>query len=143
MKESYTLIFKWTVSRRRDTYGYNICSLYIDGEKVASCNGGGYDMKGTVLGIWMKFEFSNLIKGLKCNYGSGDETKGFYGLRFYDLNNKSINEYVEGGKFYLDGECGFESMVRILNAVGYEIRYVHGTKNESIYLIMEGDLCQK
>ena len=74
MKDEYTLIFKWTVSRGRDTYGYNICSLFVDGEKEASCNGGGYDMKGTVLGVWMEFEFQKLIKGLKCNYGSGDNT---------------------------------------------------------------------
>lgn len=44
------LQFKWTISRGRDTYGYNICSLYVDGKKVSGCSGGGYDMMGTCLG---------------------------------------------------------------------------------------------
>lgn len=42
------LEFKWSVSRARDTFGYNICSLWIHTdagrEKVASACGGGYDM---------------------------------------------------------------------------------------------------
>lgn len=48
-----TLEFKWTVSRGRETYGYNICTLFVDGSKVAACNGGGYDMQGTSLGDWV------------------------------------------------------------------------------------------
>ena len=39
-----TLKFKYTTSRGRDSYGYNICSLWVDGEKKASTCGGGYDM---------------------------------------------------------------------------------------------------
>jgi hypothetical protein len=48
-----TLEFKWSVSRGRETAGYNICSLYVDGVKAANCNGGGYDMKGMALGTWI------------------------------------------------------------------------------------------
>ena len=35
------LTFKWTVSKGRETYGHNICTLFVDGKKIASCNGGG------------------------------------------------------------------------------------------------------
>ena len=44
------LEFRWTTSRARDSYGYNRCTLYAGRDKVASTCGGGYDMKGTVLG---------------------------------------------------------------------------------------------
>jgi len=56
-----TLEFKWTVSRARDTEGYNICSLYVDGQKVSSCNGGGYDMKGTALGNWIARAYADRL----------------------------------------------------------------------------------
>ena len=48
-----TLEFIWTVSRGRETYGYNICSLYSNGVKVSSCNGGGYDMQGVCLANYL------------------------------------------------------------------------------------------
>ena len=60
-----TLEFKWTVSRGRETYGYNICSLYVDGHKAASCNGGGYDMKGTAFGRWLAREYASRLYALK------------------------------------------------------------------------------
>jgi hypothetical protein len=60
-----TLEIKWTVSRARDTHGYNICTLYVDGRKAAACNGGGYDMKGTVLGNWLASAFADRLLKLK------------------------------------------------------------------------------
>lgn len=67
--------FKWTVSRGRDTYGYSICSLYIDGEKVTMCNGGGYDMEGTCLGHWLAAHARDKLLQL---------TDTFPGLSFHD-----------------------------------------------------------
>lgn len=64
-REGMTLEFKWTVSRGRDTYGYNICSLFVDGVKRAACNGGGYDMEGTSLGNWMQKEFKEELLALR------------------------------------------------------------------------------
>lgn len=61
----HTLEFKWGVSRGRDTYGYNICSLYVDGRKAASCNGGGYDMKGTCLGNFIASAYTDRLVQLK------------------------------------------------------------------------------
>jgi len=61
------LEFKWTVSRGRDTDGYNICSLYVDGRKVASCNGGGYDMKGTALGNWIAKAYADRLRKLRLS----------------------------------------------------------------------------
>jgi len=111
------LTFKWGVSRGRYTYGYNICSLYVEGKKVASCNGGGYDMKGTCFGDWIEKEFQEQLKTLNL-----DE---FYGLQEYD------------GKRILDGACGFSSMERILKALGYKLTYLRhaGGKNDELYLV--------
>lgn len=57
--------FKWTVSRGRDTYGYNICTLYVDGLRVARCNGGGYDMKGTCYGDFLARNFAARLNSLQ------------------------------------------------------------------------------
>ena len=59
------LEFKWTVSRGRDSYGYNICTLRADWRLAARCNGGGYDMKGTNLGNWLASEFAGRLLRLK------------------------------------------------------------------------------
>ena len=156
-----TLRFKWTVSRGRDTYGYNICSLWIDGQKVSSCNGGGYDMKGTALGDWMALEFKDKLVTL---------TKEFYGLSFHDPNydpskaiiaGQTVEEREKEGKsigleryqaFHgasskiptdkhiiplLHGACGFSSMERVLNAIGYKLEYIDGATNYDIHLLTE------
>lgn len=128
------LEFRWTVSRGRETYGYNICSLWVDNSKVASCTGGGYDMAGTCLGEWMASAFLEQLKKLRANYGSRDTAKGFYGLRFW-RGNKAVRKYKEGDKVALDGGCGFESMRRILNKIGYTIREVASTTNRTTFLV--------
>lgn len=102
----YSLEFKWTVSRGRDTYGYNICSLYVNGKKAYSCNGGGYSMDGTCLGDWMEKEFQDELKTL--------DVEKYYGLRKYD----------DGDVIYVDGACGFSSMKRILEALGWELQKI-------------------
>ena len=131
-----TLKFKWTVSRGRETYGYNICSLWIDRQKVSSCDGGGYDMKGTALAKWMKEEFYEQLKKLRANYGSGDNTGGFYGLSFYNKKRqKRQKTWSKNCTVGLDGGCGFSSMERILNKLGYKLNYIDGIANQTIYTL--------
>ena len=83
------LKFKWTVSRGRDTYGYNICSLFVDGVKVAACNGGGYDMQGTSLGTWLAGAYKDRLLKLKTE---------FYGLTFH-------NPTFDAGKAIIGKDC--------------------------------------
>ena len=72
-----TLFFKWTTSKARDTYGYNICTLKDSrNNKLASTCGGGYDMKGTCLGDFINTYFYDEIRKLN----SAD----FYGLTHYE-----------------------------------------------------------
>ena len=66
-----SFLFKWTVSRGADTYGYNICTLYINGDRVASCSGGGYDMQGTCLGDWIEAQFPEELKRLEPSWTEG------------------------------------------------------------------------
>ena len=154
------LEFKWTVSKGRDTYGWNICTLYADGIKVARCNGGNYDMKGTCLGLWAEVAFKEELLKLKTS---------FYGLTFHDPNYDPSKEVIEGdtiaerekqGKslgleryqaFYgasnkiptekhiiplIDGACGFSSVEQILTAIGYELEWVKTrSKNQSLYKV--------
>lgn len=61
-ERTIVLQFRWTVSRGRETYGYNICTLLADGVRVAACNGGGYDMKGTALGNFIAANFADRLR---------------------------------------------------------------------------------
>lgn len=137
--------FRNTTSRGRDTYGYNICTLYINGEKVSSCNGGGYDMRGTALGNWMEVQFTEELKGLKAHSNKQNHelvrtgrAKGFYGLFFLAPNEAygSRAKWKEGARVHLDGGCGISEMQKILNAIGYGMRYIPTRKkNDALYMI--------
>jgi len=95
----HKLVFKWGVSKGRDTYGYTICSLYVDDKKAASCNGGGYDMKGTCLGDWVARRFRKELVNLEIPLGirNGKEVQEYYGLSFHDPN-------YDPGKAVIDGK---------------------------------------
>lgn len=60
-----TIEIKWGTSKGRDTYGYTTCSLYMNGKRLAACNGGGYDMRGTVLGRFLGLVFAPELVALK------------------------------------------------------------------------------
>ena len=147
----YNLKYKWTSSRARDSYGYNVCTLLVDGEKVGRCNGGGYDMTGTSLAQWVETNFKNDLLKLK---------EEFYGLSFHDPNwqpSKEIIEREEKGlslgleryqDFYkqssklptdkhtipqINGSCGVSSVERILNAIGYSYSCID--YDSGVYLV--------
>lgn len=158
----YRLTFKWTVSRGRDTYGYNICSLWVDGNKVSSCNGGGYDMKGTAFGNWveeawqdelqakggmyadtfyeadMKGEFIGRFDKPEAHGPTGwiqaPESDRFYGMSAYCAFNGTGWKIV---KVHLDGACGFESIRKIVQHLGLDIQYVAETKNTTSYIMAD------
>lgn len=56
---------KWGTSRGRDSYGYTTATLYHCGRRVAGCNGGGYDMRGTVVGNWVAATFPDELRAIK------------------------------------------------------------------------------
>ena len=182
MKE-HLLEFKRTVSRGRDTYGYNICSLYVDGHKVSSCNGGGYDMQGTALGDWIARIFKDDLLKLEIPMSrrNGQDVQEYYGLSFHDPNynpgsyvpepdgiltheedrGKTVDQLEKEGKslgldryqaFYrasssvpterhtvplIDGACGMSSVEKIINAIGFELAYLKGRTNITLYRMVE------
>lgn len=107
MEKEYLLRTNWTVSKARDSYGYNICSLYDvnKGGKVSSTCGGGYDMRGTVLGSWITREFKEeLLQWPK------EKVEDHYGL------------FIREGKVWCNGACGESSMLNIMNTLGYDYK---------------------
>ena len=128
------LSISWTVSRGRDTYGYNICRL--DSRQSGSrykCMGGGYDMVGKVFGDWLECEYqrelvSHVESLPKIPYGNGKRLQiseeinpSYYGLTIR-----------EDGSVSLDGACGFDSMRRIANALGLEIEYERNRRGNTV-----------
>lgn len=121
------LVITWSISRGRDTYGYNICRL-DDREtgKRYRCNGGGYDMIGTVFGDWLEDYYQDdlmaKVKELMTNPEAfedcGYSVSGY--LKFNDLYGMTYNTHK--GKVELDGGCGISSMIHIAEALGLEVQ---------------------
>ena len=147
----YNLKFKWTTSKAQDSYGYNVCTLLVNREKKARCNGGGYDMQGTCLGDWIAKEFEKGLLKFK---------QDFYGLTYHNPNWQPTDETIEKEKkdgfvglaryqdFYkqssklptekhtipqIDGACGFSSVEKILNNLGFKISLID--YDSGVYLV--------
>lgn len=140
MEKTTVLKFKYGTSRGRDTYGYTIVTLYANGERVARTCGGGYDMRGTCLGFFIKKNYLERLKTLKGNRGSLDDGTGYYGLTFYKQNGEkfeNIKEYQNGASVSLDGACGESCMVRIADAIGIKLESVQLEPNDWGYILTD------
>lgn len=128
------LSLSWSVSRGRDTYGYNICRLDSrNSGRRYKCMGGGYDMIGTVFGDFLESEYQDQLRALvaplpKVQYGSTswlqiaeDINPSFYGLTIRP-----------DGHVSLDGACGFSSMRRIAEALGLSVEYELNKKGHAV-----------
>lgn len=122
MKTIHRLEISWSVSRGRDTYGYNICRLDDSVNRHRfRCMGGGYDMIGTVFAEWFQTYYPEKLKALlagrkteDCNYS----VKGYVRIpEFYGLT------FTPEGEPRLDGGCGIESMRRIVEACGFDVEW--------------------
>jgi len=126
-----TLEIKWTVSKGRNTYGYNICSLYENGTKQTSCNGGGYDMQGTCLGEWINKNYKDRL----CKLYSPN----FYGLKFIKKTKTGkyiyLKRYTKDCEIVLDGACGESSMLKIARAIKLAMKQTKTTKNTTVFIV--------
>lgn len=122
MKKIKRLALSWSVSRGRDTYGYNICRLddTSTGDRF-KCMGGGYDMVGSVFGSWLEACYQDRLVKLRdrasCFFKTGEMTR---------VNDRADRLYgmayiVEDDRISLDGACGLECMIRIAEAIGLEV----------------------
>lgn len=122
MKNIKRLALSWSVSRGRDTYGYNICRLddTSTGDRF-KCMGGGYDMRGTVFGEWLAANYQPELLALKDRASyvfplegaprPANREDSFYGMSYHE----------KGERVSLDGSCGLECMIRIAEAIGLEV----------------------
>jgi hypothetical protein len=136
--KTFILHLSWSVSRGQDTYGYNICRL-DDSEtgKRYRCNGGGYDMVGTVLAQWLQDRFQDRLKELShrahatYDFHTSPRTRednprpdALYGLACLlglSYSDKKKGEYPS---MQIDGACGVSSVERVAEAIGLTIRYM-------------------
>jgi len=111
----------WGISRGMDTYGWNICraSSRQSGKVYRTC-GGGYDMVGTVIADWFEAEHQNeLLELVKSR--QDQLTDAGYTVSGYKYINGLCGLVVRpDGSVSLDGGCGIESILRIINACGYD-----------------------
>lgn len=131
------LSISWSVSRGRDTYGYNICRLddRNNGKRYRTC-GGGYDMVGTVFGAWLQDVYQERLQEF-CDFHKDDLIDCCYSVGGYFRlpNLYGLTLKVEAGgktKVTLDGACGIESMRRIAEAIGLEVQWEGNRKGHTI-----------
>lgn len=124
------LEFRWSTSRNPKTYGYNVLTLRMNGEKIASCNGGGYNMTVTCLGEFIAKKFPEELKKLK--------PKESRGLSFYKPSEKgyrSLKKYAPGVRIAIDEACVKNSMIIVLNKIGFNFVPVYEYRNVSCYVL--------
>jgi len=128
VKTEYVVV-RWTTSKGRDTYGYNICSMLIDGNKEFSCNGGGYDMTGTVWADFIKSRFLGKLKKLNASK--------FYGLRFYNTKRQKCQNTWTGEhvNVSLDGACGMMPMETIMDKLKIKREFIVRNKNQELFCV--------
>ncbi len=141
------LEFVWSTSKAELTYGFNICTLLVDGQKVTSTTGVGYDMKGTALGNWLEKEFQQRLLEISERADTAYTYQQSGGYRLSEENNERnqrdslygmyLYRDVDGNptRVSLDGATGMESMRRILNAIGRDLRYLSENKKRNIYML--------
>jgi len=122
------IAISWSTSHGRDTYGYNICRADSrqSGTRYRTC-GGGYDMIGTVIGKYFAAEHQQELRDLCAKqemrpYGSTTSKH----CDLYGMFQRA------DGSVYLDGACGIESMIRIIEACGYEVQREGNKKGHTV-----------
>lgn len=136
MQTIHKLTISWTISKGRDTYGYNICRLdhSITGKRY-KCMGGGYDMVGDCLG---QFVTDYLQADLMALADQSYYTVGLVGSsvshREGGNNLYGVYAYYKDGQLVrvsVDGSCGVDSVRRIVEAMGYEFESVYNKRKQA------------
>lgn len=132
---------KWSVSRGRETYGYNICTLTDTSTgKRFRWDGGGYDMLGAAFGEWLQETHGNALAAIYQDaysfYTNGIRTDGTSPNRHYGM---VVYMRPDGGVKHvsLDGACGLESMRAIAKAIGLSVKSTVNRKGNVTGFIVE------
>lgn len=162
MKE-YSVKLRW--GRDKES-GYDSMTCYADGKKRGRCIGGGYDMKGAAFGIFVESEFAERLRtGIKSKlYGLTFHDPNFDpGKAPVAPTGETVAELEAAGKSLgleryqavyaasspvpterhtvpsIDGACGFDSVERIINAIGGTVKHVPTRGNNSEYVVTMPD----
>jgi len=116
------------------------CRVYENGNlcKGATAGGCGYDREGQAFSNWMikQPDIAEGIKHLTANSGSMDKPGGYYGLSHYNQKTKKHQKRAnKNTRSMIDGGCGFSTMIRIMNALGYKVTYAGATKMSNFYIV--------
>lgn len=114
------LALSWSVSRGRETEGYNICRL-DDNEtgKRYKTIGGGYDMIGTVIGQLIADQYQDRLQSF---VNANKDKLQPYGVTSWQQLPEHYGLFVKSnGSVSLDGACGLDCMIKIAKNIGVDI----------------------
>lgn len=127
--------------------------MYADREdasrQVARAGGGGYDKRGTCLGEFITESFQPELQRIARRAYSqyrrtGEGLKRIESKHPRDLHGEGGRDSLYGMTAYrdnrgrvesvrLDGACGWESICRVAEAIGLQVRYIAETKNSCVH----------
>ena len=90
------LQWKWTTSRARNSDGWNICTLYADGQKVGKTTGGNYDMRGTAYGQFIEAQYQDRL--LKLHRRAGRRVSVSPSGEYKRLKAKKLHHWISSSK---------------------------------------------
>lgn len=132
------LTVKHSISRAKDSYGYNRVTLTDTSTgKKYSAVGGGYDMAGTVFGEWLQDNCQAELLAIahKAYYTYDSKTLSYNDnpcqIKLYGMTAYTHKEYVG-----LDGACGLECMLTIAKAIGLGVQRQVDNKGRLIGLFV-------
>lgn len=111
-----TLEHKWS------SRGYGNSKIFADnGDLLGKRSGCGYDRFGATVGDVISNLFpAEVYKLAKATRNKKAERKSYQGSeKFYGLFYDGVKD-----KAWLDGGCGSECMLKVLNAIGYHLQQV-------------------
>lgn len=121
------LQIKYSISKAKDTYGYNVITLVDEkGKKFKTC-GGGYDMIGTVVGEWLFANYKDKLIEMLIPYPQGEQLTDNDNYGWFLA--KSTNQY------YIDGACGIDCMIKLARKIGLKINRLHSNSDRRGYTI--------
>lgn len=128
-KQIKRLLFNYTLSRGRDTYGYNVVRGQDNSTgKVYRAMGGGYDMVGTVLGHWVQDLLAEVLPKFIETLEKRVAVSGYTTFpKFYGLS-ANFTEDCCLTSVHIDGACGSECVVAIAKGCGYNLTLVRDYK---------------
>lgn len=125
------LALKWTVSRARDTHGYNVVTLTdTSTDRSFRAIGGGYDMEGTVFAEWLASAHPERLQAIAAQAfnvytpGRGIARADIApGTALYGMTRDAETSAVR-----LDGACGLRAMEAVAEAAGLEVQKLFNSR---------------